>query len=340
MAIFLSLNYKIAFYAAKGVTSKARIAASPTAIAALLLSASTCLAVDSSLKLSLAKYRSKYPLQNPNEILIDDSGVVPKTVTGVVDKATLASDLKGVKNFRYVLNGILYRGGKISPADKERIPPKSKPDNHHPMSRDGLQKLCQQGFSEAIYLYQDDKRVETPDKVTCTPPGSEKEKTLVYKNLPPLISNPKTADKAVENTKAILADIRQALLDDEHKPVYVHCWNGLHASGFISAVALRQFCNFSKDAAIAYWDINTGGVCVGKGLGKLGDHVGNYDAVRRQIESFVPSDDLAISDDIRKAACPTITYQRDNTPNKHPWLDQTPNGPIFKVNEHLYCSRS
>jgi hypothetical protein len=35
------------------------------------------------------------------------------------------------------------------------------------------------------------------------------------------------------------------------------CWNGWHASGYISALSLRQFCGVSKSNAVAYWIRNT-----------------------------------------------------------------------------------
>jgi hypothetical protein len=39
--------------------------------------------------------------------------------------------------------------------------------------------------------------------------------------------------------------------------MYVHCWYGLHASGFISATSLAQFCGtagWDSRKAAAYWD--------------------------------------------------------------------------------------
>jgi hypothetical protein len=33
----------------------------------------------------------------------------------------------------------------------------------------------------------------------------------------------------------------------------VHCWNGYHASGVASAIALRQFCGLSADEAVTCW---------------------------------------------------------------------------------------
>ena len=37
----------------------------------------------------------------------------------------------------------------------------------------------------------------------------------------------------------------------------MHCWNGWHASGYISALSLRQFCGVSGSDAVAYWIRNT-----------------------------------------------------------------------------------
>jgi hypothetical protein len=251
------------------------------------LQSSSALALDPKLESSLQNYQDKFPLNDSTEKLIDEGGHVPSSVSGV-DSAKLAKDLKGTKNFRYVLNGLLYRGGKISPDDK-------KGDNRHPMSAPGLKNLCEQGFRQAVYLYPNGMK-ESQRSVECSKTPASK--PLIYKRLPPL-SHP-------ENVKAILRDIKQALDQGDYRPTYVHCWNGWHASGYISAVALIQFCGFTTDDAVNYWNVNTDHVCKGAGQGKTGG-VG-YEPVRQQLRAFpaiaqtIP--EVAISDELQKKVCP------------------------------------
>lgn len=265
------------------------------ALLALLLSVSTGFALDQKLESSLSNYRNKYPLQNSTEKLIDDNGTVPSTTT-VVPKS-LAKDLKGVKNFRYVLNGLLYRGGKISASD-------TRWDNQYPMSNEGLINLCKQGFGKAIYLYDKNlpvirdkrgrKKTVREWEVKCKTIENE-DNTLVYRTLPPL-GQP-------ENVKTILGGIKDALGRADYRPTYVHCWNGWHASGYISALALRQFCGFSIAEAINYWNVNTDHVCKGSG-GERTAGVG-YEPVRQQIRTFPGIDDNpGISEELQKAVCP------------------------------------
>lgn len=277
----------------------------PTAITAFLLSASTCVALDPKLESSLAYYRDKYPLQDPVQELVDDKGQVPPEFK---DAATLNAQLSGVRNFRYVLNGLLYRGGKINPKG-----------NEYPMSTVGLNNICEQGFARAIYLYSKHMYVGPPAQ--CTPAGTtnSEQEPFGYKSLPPLSSD--------NNVVAILSTIREAIDGPDHRPIYVHCYNGWHASGYISALALRQFCGFSPQQAIAYWDINTDGVCTG-----------GYNWVRKKIASFSPSDKLKINEEQRKAVCPTATFLLD--PHSPTALSIEGSGTIFRVNEGKYCGKS
>ena len=296
-----SLKHRVRSFATAAV--RYRLAAAPAAIAALLLSASTVFALDPKLESSLSNYREKYPLQNSTDKLIDDSDAVPSTTT-VVDPKSLAKDLKGVKNFRYVLNGLLYRGGKISPSD-------TRWDNRNPMSNEGLINLCKQGFGKAIYLYDKNlpvildkrgrKKTVREWEVKCKTIENE-DNTLVYRTLPPL-GQP-------ENVKTILGGIKDALARADYRPTYVHCWNGWHASGYISALALRQFCGFSIDDAINYWNVNTDHVCKGPG-GVRTAGVG-YKPVRQQIRTFPGIDgNPGISEELQKAVCPQKPPQVD-----------------------------
>jgi len=99
--------------------------------AAILLLPSLGVAQSSDLSTPLSEYQSRYPLNDPLGKLINDHGKVPKEAK-VANPAQLSQDLRGVRNFRAALSGIVYRGGKISPADTpkdNRNPPSSAATN-------------------------------------------------------------------------------------------------------------------------------------------------------------------------------------------------------------------
>ena len=73
--------------------------------------------------------------------------------------------------------------------------------------------------------------------------------------------------------------------------LYAHCWNGWHASGIIAALALKQFCGWSNDDAVAYWIRNT-------------DGDSNYPDHKQQIRDFVPLDKFKITDVEKNLICP------------------------------------
>ena len=58
-------------------------------------------------------------------------------------------DLYGTRNMRPVLHGVAYRGGANNYYHK-----RNKRKNQNPLPSDGLLNLCQEGFSGAVYLYQ------------------------------------------------------------------------------------------------------------------------------------------------------------------------------------------
>jgi hypothetical protein len=280
-----------------------RFLAGAAGLACLLLSASACPALDTGLASSVEKYRSRYPLTDPTKKLIGDWGKVPSDIAGV-DAGALETDLKGVRNFRYVLDGLLYRGGKINPGDTPRYSSKQS------MSKNGLENLCKQGFGTAIYLYNDPVLRSEPQDVTCETKDG-KDNKLNYENLTPLVS---TAD-----AKAILTTVHAALTDGPHQPIYVHCWNGWHAPGYISALALRQFCGFSGDEAVKYWNVDTDGNCRGATRGRI--QSGNsYDSIRSKIRAYQPGNfpELNISADVANAVCPSrdaLDHYSDPCPN-------------------------
>ncbi len=184
--------------------------------------------------------------------------------------------LYGVRNFRAVLNGHLYRGGANNYFHNVH-----KRDNRNPLPDDGLGNLCEEGFSQAVYLYSTNFDT-APHEVSCESIGGKNH--LKYLQQSPFNT---------EGRHHILEAIYKNLKGARRGPIYLHCWNGWHASGFISALALRQFCDFTPDEAVAYWDRNTDGFNKDPAFVK----------VRADIKSFVPYKDFQVSHKIQSEVC-------------------------------------
>ncbi|WP_413291262.1 hypothetical protein [Bdellovibrio sp. HCB337] len=212
-------------------------------------------------------YQQRYPLKNVNDKLVDNHG------NGY-------ENLYGVRNFRAVLNGVVYRGGANNDYNKY-----GKRDNNNPLPRVGLENLCEEGFETAVYLYSKNYE-KAPKTVACKNIFDQTQKLDYVQKSPHLY------DKDV---RAILSIIHQRLQDETDKrPIYLHCWNGWHASGLISAMVLRQFCDYSSDQAVKYWDRNTDGV----------NKKVRHDRFRQKVRAFKPDPNMKIDDDVKARVCP------------------------------------
>lgn len=210
-----------------------------------------------------ATYRQRYPLKDATSKLVDNRG-------------NGHENLYGVRNFRAVLNGVYYRGGANNAYHRT-----SKRGNENPLPGDGLQNLCEEGFGTAVYLYATNYST-APKAVKCRAfDGTEN--TLEYKQVSVL--------SGTSQVKQVLAVIFDHIRNPRLGPVYMHCWNGWHASGFAGAAALRQFCGFTADQAVAYWNKNIDGVEVGE-------------SVRTKIRAFQPFNEFQLTAAERKAFCP------------------------------------
>jgi len=208
-------------------------------------------------------YHTRYNLTDPYSKLVDQFG------NGY-------EPLYGVRNMREVLKGVLYRGGTNNAYNKH-----GKRNNSNPLPNEGLDHLCAEGFKTSIYLYTTNY-ASAPHQVNCSSlRGSNR---LEYLQI-----DPKT--KPYE----ILKLLHTAIFHSEYGPIYVHCWNGWHASGLISALALRQFCDVSASDAIAYWDRNAD-----KNAGVA------YQPIKNLILQFKPFADLTISKSLQNKICPSL----------------------------------
>lgn len=200
-----------------------------------------------------------YPLKDTHTKLVDNQG------NGY-------EQLYGTRNFRMVLDGIIYRGGANNAYHRTH-----KRANKNPLPEDGLKNLCEEGFSLAVYLYT--TNYKTASKTTNC--GTN---TLTYLQISPL-------EKAGQFN--ILKLIYNIIKDPKQGPIYTHCWNGWHASGLISALALRQFCDMNGVDAVAYWSLNTDGT----------GGSSSYNKHRSTIRNFIPFKELEITEEEKAKIC-------------------------------------
>jgi len=190
-------------------------------------------------------------------------------------------DLYGLRNLRVVLHGVMYRGGANNVF--HRTHPR---DNANPLPEDGIENLCKEGFESGNYLYST-RYSSASSKKLCENRLSKTAHELKYTN--------RLFDKDADVRK-LLGEIHAIASDGSRGPLYSHCWNGWHASGFLATVTLRQFCGVSASKAVEYWDKNTDGNNKNK----------RYEKIRERIRKFKPFSELKINEDIKKQICPKV----------------------------------
>jgi hypothetical protein len=212
-------------------------------------------------------YQERYPLKNATQKLVDNQG------NGY-------EDLYGTRNVRAVLNGIYYRGGGNNYYHRT-----NKRNNMNPLPNDGIENLCEEGFGKAIYLYEANYQT-APKNRKCKNLRNEDHQ---FEYLQTTILKYEPSD-----LKRVHALIFDHIRDPKLGPIYAHCWNGWHASGYVAATALKQFCGFTSEQAVKYWDMNTDG----------NNKESRYESVRNRIRSFVADPTFIISAEEQKRICP------------------------------------
>lgn len=189
-------------------------------------------------------------------------------------------DLYGTRNMRAVLHGVAYRGGANNYYHKD-----DKRHNHNPLPNDGIKNLCQEGFSSAIYLYRVNfENAPTAYECNCV---NETSNQFNYQQLDYF------DDKHIYEALKL---VYLSATDSTVGPVYLHCWNGWHASGLLSALILRQFCGFTSLEASAYWDLGTDGA----------NNSPRYNTIRDKINNFVPYPEFKITNALGERICPPM----------------------------------
>lgn len=205
-------------------------------------------------------YKNRYKVVSPYDKITDNHG------NGF-------ESLYGTRNMRVILYGIAYRGGANNYYHRT-----NKRNNMNPLPADALHNLKKEGFSTVIYLYNTNYNDSLKYYL-----NSNSRDTLLY------LQN---SLKNRAEIKEMLLLVKETIENPNKGPIYLHCWNGWHQSGYASALILMQFCNFTNDQALLYWRDNTDGVLKG------------YEKVEKRIAEFVPFDDIKINNSIKKSICP------------------------------------
>ena len=190
-------------------------------------------------------------------------------------------DLYGTRNFRVILHGVAYRGGGNNYYHRS-----NKRSNKNPLPMDGLNNLLNNGFSTSVYLYN--VNFESSPKYLVNNKSND---TLKYFQL---------GGNNSSELDSILMFTYNSIMNHDVGPVYLHCWNGWHQSGFVSAVLLKQFCGYSTEKALRYWEDCADNWTRG------------YDRIRNAIRDFDPLQKYAIPEDISNEICPCYTDEREN----------------------------
>jgi LysM repeat protein/protein-tyrosine phosphatase len=200
--------------------------------------------------------------------------------TKLVNNKGIGPDyLLGLRNMRVVLHDILYRGGSNNFYRKEREP---KTYNSHPLPPWGINNLRQAGFGGAIYLYSKYFEDDYPEPVL----DSLFDLGFNYSCQPDL-------NRDVVFT--FFEEINTLIRSEKKEPLYIHCWNGWHQSGMLSAFTLMQFCGLNNQQALKYWEQNTDGAFKG------------YPHVKSEILKFKPFDEFKTDSVTRARICPCMS---------------------------------
>ena len=162
-----------------------------------------------------------------------------------------------LKDYRVVIPGILYRGGNSGNGQASMLRPE-------------LEALAKEGFSAATYMYPQYGFDKSLAKAT----------SVDYAGFGPGVKDRASIHNFLSKVKDII--------ENKKGPMYVHCWNGWHASGEMATYALMQFCGMDGQTGLKYWNNN---VRAGKGTVK-------------RIGSFQTFSDLKISAEDAARICP------------------------------------
>jgi hypothetical protein len=184
--------------------------------------------------------------------------VICSSAVASADIFNVGSTFAGIRDYREVMPGVLYRGGANN--------------GQNPLNPTQIRALCEQGVGSSFYLYR--KNFGGAQTYTC------QQGQLRYE-----FSDWQGPGRARIH-KAIYDAIKST-----HKPVFIHCWYGIHATGAVAATALMQFCDMPAPTAVQYWKIGI--------APKL-----QYQKVIDDILRFQPNPALRLTDEEKARFCP------------------------------------
>lgn len=188
---------------------------------------------------------------------------------------TLPSEpLDHLPRLRPVLRGALYRSGTPSEA--------------------ALSRLCERGWKRIYSLYGEHTTQTGPRNINMLRSGRD-QRTCHTDGSPRVIEWRSAPSARLRTLPGILKDVLESVRHPEQGPVLVHCWNGLHYAGMISALALRQFCGFSGEQAEAYWRTNA-------------NRGANYPVIISNLHNFKRIADLNLTTQEQAVFCPNISH--------------------------------
>jgi hypothetical protein len=192
------------------------------------------------------------------------------------------SSMLGTRNVRAVFPGLLYIGGGNNLDLKDSIP---KYYVQNPLPYYAIDNLNGAGFNKIYYLYSKNFN----DRYDSFKIDSLKSVGLDY------VCRPVISDTFLVEFYADLLNRVNNKIDNEKEKVYIHCWNGWHQSGMLSALSLMQFCDFNSTQALKYWELCTE------------NNYKGYNNVRTRIKEYKPLQGYEFTISQKKMLCPCMT---------------------------------
>lgn len=174
---------------------------------------------------------------------------------------------------RPVLRGALFRSGTPS--------------------EDALTYLCESGYKRVYSLYGEFTTQFGPRNSNMLRHGRDQRSCSVGETQRQIEWRPAPSSR-MRTLPGIFRDIIESVRDPRRGPVLVHCWNGLHYAGMVSALALRQFCGFTAEQAEAYWRANA-------------NRGASYPLIIANLHNFKPIPELSLTPEEQVAICPNLT---------------------------------
>lgn len=186
------------------------------------------------------------------------------------------------------MRGVLYRSGTPS--------------------EEALTYLCESGWKRVYSLYGEFTTHMGPRNINMLRHGRDQRECVAAAGRRQIEWRPAPSSR-MRNLPTIFQDVIDSIRNPDRGPVLVHCWNGLHYAGMVSALALRQFCGLNAQQAEAYWRANA-------------NRGASYPLIIANLYSFKPLPNLSLTAEEQQAFCPNLAKGYLVTPEAFPPLDR------------------